>query len=572
MNRRQKLILMGLAGLSGLLLALAHPGWSFDIGFLVWIGFIPLLYALTKPAREHDRAVMQDCGKKSFFIGFFAGLIYFLIIFRWFWSIHPLDTLGIQSKIASLVIVFIVYAISCAGMAVFWGLFGMIYGCWLRLARPVPESNPISNFKNIIPELEISLLSAALFVLLEYARAYGFSLLWLGSGTLLGPHWTLGNLAYALAGNNLALRLSSYVGIYGISFVVMFVNSLLLSILKLRSNKSYLKTGIVIIVVLALALTPKLFKPTNLNSNKKINFAVIQINQPTKILPTPKETLNAFKEQLSLLKQVAVEHPESQLIIFPEASDFFKNLSLFLTGPQVPNYFSNLFKEPRLIISGARVIDVDGHAYSRVFALDTQKDIIGFYDKRLLTPGGEFLPYPVKLIVNLLSKIKVSKFGELRELEVGKEKVSTVNYRDQFSAASVVCSEILSPGLVQEITQGSDIIIEMASYGIFHGNATLIRQNLAGAKFRAAENQKPLIAAVNMGLSYAINSNGSVAKIAPNQAPQILTGGLALNPQKSWYNKIGDTSILVGCLVLAAYSALFSITKRKLDIRDFAIN
>ena len=572
MNHRQRLILTGFAGLSGLFLALAYPGWSFDLSFLAWIGFIPLLYALTNLAREHDRIVMQDCSKKGFLIGFFAGLIYFLIIFRWFWSIHPLDTLGIQSKIASLVIVFIVYAISCAGMAVFWGLFGMIFSYWLRLARPAPENNPISNFKNIIPELEISLFSAALFVLLEYARAYGFGLLWLGSGTLLGSHWTLGNLAYALAGNNLALKISSYVGIYGVSFVVMLVNSLLLSILKLRSNKSYLKTGIVIIVVLALALTQKLFKPTNLNSNKKINFAIIQTNQPTKILPTPKETLDAFKEQLSLLKQVAVEHPESQLIVFPEASDFFKNLSLFLTGPQVPNYFSNLFKEPRLIISGARVIDADGRAYSRVFALDTQKDIIGFYDKQLLTPEGEFLSYPTKLIVNLLSKTKASEFGELRELRIGKEKVSTVNFRNQFSAASVVCSEILSPGLVRKTTQGSDIIIEMVSYGIFHGSATLIKQNLASAKFRAAENQKPLIVAVNMGLSYAINSDGSVAKIAPNQAPQILTDGLALNPQKSWYNKIGDIPVLAGCLVLVAYSALFSIIKRKLGVRDFVGN
>jgi apolipoprotein N-acyltransferase len=150
----------------------------------------------------------------------------------------------------------------------------------------------------------------------------------------------------------------------------------------------------------------------------------------------------------------------------------------------------------------------------------------------------------------LLSKAKVSEFGELRELSVGKENISTVNFRNQFSAASVVCSEILSPGLVRGITRGSDIIIEMASYGIFHGSTPLVKQNLASAKFRAAEDQKPLIAAVNMGLSYAINSDGSVAKIAPNQASQILTGSLALNPQKSWYNKIGDTPVLAGCLAL----------------------
>ncbi len=85
-----------LAGLSGLLLALAYPGWSFNLGFLAWIGFIPLIYCL-------------NAHKNCFWAGFMVGLVYFLIIFRWLWSVYPLDTLGIQSKLASLIIIFIVY-------------------------------------------------------------------------------------------------------------------------------------------------------------------------------------------------------------------------------------------------------------------------------------------------------------------------------------------------------------------------------------------------------------------------------------------------------------------------------
>ena len=563
MAKNYKLLIF--AGLSGIVLALAFPGWGFDLGFLIWIGFIPLFYALNSRHRP-------------FLTGFVAGLLYFLIVFRWLWSIYPLDTVGIQSKLTSLIIIFLIYIISSAGMAAFWGLFGLVYSLQLSVVRKKAEEldskNPISS--KLKTENWTLITIPAIFVLLEYARAYGFGLLWVGSGTFFGPHWTLGNLAYALAGNSLALKLSSYIGVYGVSFVVVLVNALLFSVFnggktssktKLLNNPSYdglfnRRVVVVIIVVLALAFAPKFFKPVSQDISKKINFALIQTNQPTKISPTPKETLDAFKEQLDLLNRVAKEHPESQLIIFPEASDFFKNLSLFLTGSQIPNYFSNLFKEPRLIVAGARVIDTNDRAYSRVFALDTKKDIIGFYDKRLLTPEGEFLSYPTKFIVNLLSKIKVSEFGDIRELGVGNKKVSTVNFRGQFSVAPLVCSELLSPGLTRQTTEGSDVIVGMASYGIFHGSATLARQSLASARFRAAENQKPLLAASNMGLSYAINSEGNVGFITQNQGAQILTGSIALNSQKSWYNKVGDAPVLAGCLALVAYFALFSIIKR----------
>ncbi len=506
-------------------------------------------------------------------IGFVAGLFYFLIIFRWFWSIYPLDTFGIEGKFASLVIVFLIYIISSTGMAVFWGFFGMAYGYWARLGGLAGNSRWLKIMATLIP--------AAFFVLLEYARSYGFGLLWAGSGTLFGPHWTLGNLAYALAGNNLVLKFSSYIGIYGIVFLIILVNLLFFKILARKNlcnaglpasfcNCKTMQAGIVVLIILLLSLGPKLLTQKMSPSSKEINFAIIQTNQPTKISPAPKETLDAFKEQLDLLNRIAKEHPESQLIVFPEASDFFKNLSLFLTSSQIPNYFSNLFKEPKLIVAGARIIDANGRApstssgrtYSRVFALDTKKDIIGFYDKRLLTPEGEFLSYPTRFMVNLLSKTKISEFGDIRELGIGSKKVSTVNFRDQFSIAPLVCSELLSPSLARQTTQGSDVIVGMASYGIFHGSTTLARQNLASARLRAAENRKPLLTASNMGLSYAINNEGNVGFITQNQGAQILTGSIALNPQKSWYNKVGDIPVILGCLVLVAYFVLFSIAKR----------
>ncbi|MBI2062638.1 MAG: apolipoprotein N-acyltransferase [Candidatus Yanofskybacteria bacterium] len=557
---KQKLILTGLAALSGLLLALAYPGWSFgstwlttsDLGWLAWIGFVPLFWSLFHIVSEYEHT-RKRCG---FLVGFAAGLIYFLIVFRWFWSIYPLDTLGIESRAISFFIILLVYLVSSTGMAMFWGLFGLVTGNCL------PRSSPKAMVRGLLvtgksKPYRLLITLPALFVLLEYALSWGFGFLWAGSGSFFGPHWTLGNLAYSLANNPLALKFASIIGIYGVTFAIIFVNYLIFTILKnklaeTRSTRAILVTrmALVVLILIALISGPKLIKQqTTKQENAGINFAVIQTAQPTRSFPNSQETLASFEEQLKLLNRVAKEYPESQLIIFPETSELFKNIALFLTPAQVQEYFNNLFTKPKLIIAGGKIID-DSQVYSRVFDLDTQNDIINHYDKRLLTPGGEFLPYPLKFLVWLFSKNTNSQFENLRELNIGGKDVSTVDFRGQFKTAPMICSELLSPNLVKQTSQNSDVIASMASYGIFHGKQVIARQMLAATRFRAAETAKPIITAANLGKSYAIDSRGNIIYLAPDSTSQILTGFVAFGTDKTWYNKVGDLPIILASLLI----------------------
>ena len=558
-----------LAALSGLLLGLAYPGWGFSLGWLAWIGLIPLLWALSQFTQKSDRF----CMRTSFLIGFATGLTYFLIVFRWLWSVYPLDTIGINGRFLSLLGVAAVYLISSAGMALFWGLFGLVSNFWFLVF-----SKKSDDYKLPTTNYQLFLVVPALFVLLEYLRSWGFGFLWAGSGSLFGPHWTLGNLAYALAANPLALKLASFVGIYGVTFLVILVNILLTTILVViytRPYKSYhwkivrnfAPVFVAVAVITAVGFLTKLLPPNQETGigNKKINFAIIQTAQQTRIDPSPQEKLAGFKEQLELLNRVAKEHPESQLIVFPEASDFFTNLSLFLTPTQAQDYFSKLFKEPRLVISGSRILDsATGKAYSRVFSLDTHGDIIGFYDKRLVAPGGEFLPYPLKFLVYLFSKNASSLFNQFRDLRPGQKEVSTVGFRYQFNVAPIICSEAMAPGLIKKTTQNSDVIVSMASYSAFHGNRTIADQMFAITRFRAAENRKPIITATNMGRSYVIDAMGNIVYMSgPHPVKSeafngagILTGAVDITRQQSWYNKVGDTPVLLGCLLLAIITIL----------------
>lgn len=530
-----------LAALSGLALALAHPGWRFGVGsgpagglsFLVWFGLIPFFWSFKILAPKDSRFYWR----KFFTLGFAAGFIYFLLVLRWLWSVYPLDTLGVQSKIAPFFIVFIIWIISAAGMAVFWGLFGLGYGL---LAIGYSQ-----KFLQKLSAINYQLSAAGLFVLLEYLRSCGFGVLWAGSGSLFGPHWTMGNFAYSLAGNSLARWLVPHIGIYGITFLVVLVGLAIFKILlfaratlawqgrawqgRSLGQRSLGQLWLISIIIVSVSIIG-VFNFQSGSSGKEIKFAIIQTSSPTRLAPSPQEVLINFKQELEIFKRVAREHLETQIIVFPEASDFFKNLSLFMTSAQVENFFKNLFPNPTLVIAGGRIVDPKTRlVYSRAFSLDSQGDIISFYDKRLLTPGGEFLPYPLRFLTNLVSRSTVSQFGEFRELAIGQKDISTVGFRYQFNVAPIICSEYWSPGLAAKTIQNSDIIVGMSSYGVFRGNLNIVRQNLAAASLRAAENRKPMLVASNMGFSYALDSHGNILKITPNSAPQLLTGSIYIN-------------------------------------------
>ncbi len=185
--------------LSGLLLIL---GQSFSsLSFLMWLGFLPLLFLSYKvPFKDFRRAFLP---------GFITGSIYFSIFLSWLWSLYPLSNLGIQSSLLSFLIIDLIWLITTLAMALFWGLWSM--GIIFIKHRSATR-------------ISLLLATPALFGLIEYLRSYALGLVWLGHESVIGPHFGLGNIAYAFSNNSLLLGLSSYIGIYGISFVIIFIN------------------------------------------------------------------------------------------------------------------------------------------------------------------------------------------------------------------------------------------------------------------------------------------------------------------------------------------------------------
>ena len=343
----------------------------------------------------------------------------------------------------------------------------------------------------------------------------------------------------------------------------MFSNLLLFYFLKRKNIFRTLSAAISIFLIIYLPNI--IFKSISSAESSSVRVSIIQTQNSSDINLLPKEEVGRFNEQINFLKVAAKQKNTPDIIVLPEASNFFKNISTFLNTAEAKDFFSKLSKEPILIIDNSRIVDDKGTVKSRTTYLDSKEGIIGWYDKRLLMPAGEYLPDSIKWVIRVLAPEKINLFDQYRYFNKGEGVARPIEFQG-LNIGAMACSELLSPPLNRSLVQnGSDIIIIQASTGLFNGNNSIINQNLAIARMRAAENRKPLILAANYGLSYVISSDGNVQKITPNHLPQILTDNVVLNSKKTLYNEVGDMPWFMASFALLAWLQIKKLKKRVKD-------
>lgn len=483
-------------------------------------------------SRTHKRiARLRPSG---FWPGFIVGLAYFSYIFRWLWPLYPLTSFGIESRINSLAILLFLFSVSVIGMALFWGLFSFL------TARIIKNKS----------SLWIPSMVASIFVLAEYLRSWGFGLIWFGSGSLLGPHWTLGNLAYLFVSWPFTLKIASVWGIYGIDFLLIWTISIIFLLVtgKYAFNPKTLSLNIGLII-LALFLTIGLSTKNNPSTESpSIKVALIQTKKPTKINSSSDEILDDYTKKLELIKEAAKNIGEG-IIVFPESSNFSKTLSSFLDDILVKAYFNRLSDKELLVVDNNILSDQENYK-SRTLFINSKNGISGFYDKQLLTPAGEYLPNVLRLLLFTLGKeIPLSKNSGLKT-GIHSELLSYKNFQIQ----TIACSDVLSPGISSNVPH--DLLLSLQNLGLFEGGDAIASQFLSILRFRAAENGKYAVLVSNFGRSYIINTKGQIEKSTPENGYQILTAEVVPNKKQTWYNKLGDLPILLLSLAVFCYSIL----------------
>ena len=171
------IINFGLALLSAFLLILSLP--AFDISFLAWFALVPLFVAYTNKK-------LLIC----FLLSYACGIVFFLGIFHWILEIRSYTLLH--------------HSILALYLGFYFAVFGLAFG-WIsaRLGQPA------------------ALMAAPIiWVSLEFARS---------SMSFLALPWGL--LAHSQYRYPAVIQVCSLTGAYGLSFVVVAVNSALAALI-----------------------------------------------------------------------------------------------------------------------------------------------------------------------------------------------------------------------------------------------------------------------------------------------------------------------------------------------------
>ncbi len=517
-----------LATLSGLLLFLAYPPQN--LWFLVFFALVPLFWSLFSEKIN---------SKKAFWAGTIAGFIFMAGLFVWLFQTAPFEWLGVESKQDFLLILLLMIFLWL--FQVF--LLGIIFGMWAWLIKKTAKINSVISLIFILP---------CSWIIFEYLRSWWFGFIWLGKETFFGPHWTFGNLAYALHKVPTLIQSADVWGIYGISFIAVLINVFFFLILKFKRLKLS-KTQIlllflgVIIIFTALIVYGNFKIRTEFNGEKR-ELALMQTNFSSDASFNTYQRKEICKKIVELFQEAQKTEKNPDFIIAPEGLGI---VSCFNGNPQIAqSQLTEFWKPEQIYLESRKIIDEKGKVKSRLFYYDLEKnEPLAYYEKRLLVPNGDFLPYLTKFLINLYS-FK----SEFKERLYQKGEINIPAKTPKGIIGGTICSSVLSPEINKKMTQAdAEFLVIVSSDAPFHGSKFLLTQNLAMSQFRAVENRRYFAQATNMGYSFLINPKGEVVLKSKNLGNEILFADIGLFNDRSFYVRFGDWFVLIAFLMLLLY-------------------
>lgn len=438
---------------SACFLMLATPPFNF-----FFFAFFALPLALLS-LRSTDRPMLY---------GFLFGLFYNAM--SMYWITYVLSKYGNIPYILS----FFLFLLLIAYLSLYQGIFFFFFKKYNRF------------FNALISPLIFSFL----WVLLEFIR----------SKFLTGFPWML--IGYTQYNFLPLIQISSILGIYSVSFIVVFVN---LSIYAIFSRDRFrffpVVISIVIISILFFWGSKRIDQIKNQNlSRTKLNVLLIQgnIDQSQKWEKDLQKTiilkhLRMTKENIDQETNLIVWSETAMPFIYgadKEITEFFKKESVDLGIPIISGFV------------GYKWDDKGNPKLTNSAGIFYKGELVERYDKVHLVPFGEYVP--MQNILFFVNKL-VSAAGDF----VSGEKIKTCSFND-LSYGIMICYESIFPEISRTMSkEGAKVLVNITNDAWF-GNSPAPYQHFAMSIFRAVENRKYLIRVANTGISGIITPWGEV--------------------------------------------------------------
>ena len=415
--------------------------------------------------------------QKSFFTFFFNGFLFglgFLIIYL-SWVHSPFLVYEATEGYAFLALLLPVF------LSIFFGLGFVIY-------------------KYLVLKFHIILITPFIFVLIEFAISnfiYGFP--WISNSLILS--------------NNIpGFFLIKYLGTITSGYLILLLFLLPLIFSYFTSIKKHYKQLLIVYSPLIFFFFLVIFSFVSKQKmpNKEV---VLEINQ----LVNPINSINK-KNTEEIIKKL-INESKSDYIIFAE------NNFPYLIDKNNLNILNTFIKDNKKVIIGATTIH-DGDYYNSFFLLEKNK--IQTFDKQILVPFGEFLPF--RKYLNFMEIIS----GSTDYQKGDAERLITTS--DNLKILPIICYEIVFDKIFNNINKKEiDILVNITNDSWF-GTRSGPYQHFYISRLKALVANKSLLRVSNNGISAIIDNNGKIIKSSKLNKITQLKYKLKINNNISYFS------------------------------------
>lgn len=485
---------------SVLLMTAAFP--PLDLGFLGWIGLAPIFAVI----------VCEPRARRAFKWAYMFGCLH------WGWTI-----IWIAATVNA-------WTHSWAGWgawigltllkSLWFGLFGVM--AWWLTRRQVTWQIPV--------------LIASAWTFME----------WLRCQTGVAMPWSLtGYTQYRWLS---VIQIADITGVFGITFLLAYLNSsLALILLGMRnidlhkwtvkcSLRSLIAPASLILITIAygqIKLRAELAGPS-------MRISIIQPNDRTmKDVERPSDTELMERMKVALVRYRRMNDEASAdkpvLIIWPESTAPFSAFK----NPEVSSAWSEFARSSSAwhLVGSDNPVD-EHHSYNSAAIFDPQGQLAARYDKTWLVPMGEW--FPLRFIPGLQQAFN---FPEDAAAGKGDQLISINDMR----ASVLICYESVFPVIAAgRAARGANLLINITNDS-WAGESSELQQHVAMSAMRCVETRRWMASSATTGITGFISPTGEIGSL-PSYKEGRLTKDVPLLSEVTIYSRIGDA--FVGSLVL----------------------
>ncbi len=491
------------ACVSVVLLWLAFPGGG-EFWPLLPVACVPFLVSICRGTR-----------RQVFLFSLFFGTVHFLV--QLYWLVFVVGHYGGLPLYLSIPTLFLL----CLYVAGYLVVFACIARCLLQ---------------RFTPSVCLWLLPSV-WVATDYLRSF----------VLSGFPWM--DLGYGFATAPLLMQVSDIFGHYGLTYLIILLNTLFAFCLLARGTKQIRKAMVIPVCVLIICtLSYSAWRWQSLDAQLTdaavLKVGVVQgnIDQGQKWDPAGQGvTVAKYLAQSSTLVQGVVRPdlllwPETALPFYPLRHPLLVPISRFLQEEEV------------MLLAGAPWYDLQGttadtiRLYNASLLFDANGEIINRTAKSHLVPFGEYVPF--KRFLPFIAPLVES---------VGNFIPGTIENPPVCQNARIgvlICFESIFPDISRKwVDAGANILVNITN-DAWYGRTSAPHQTLAMTRIRAVETRRSVVRSANTGFSVFIDPLGRVGEQSPLFESWQSVKSAALMEERTFFVR-GGFSFAPVCLMVA---------------------